>query len=370
MTKQLRIAYLCGTNGWGGLEMNQLKNAIWMQERSHFVKIYCLENSPIHKATLENNLPFGIIQKHKNHYDFIKAFILLRLLKKDKVEHLIFRATFDQSIAATISFLSHRKIKVHYFMEMEFGAPKKQFFRTLRYSYFDSWNCPLEYLKKQVLENSKVKSEKVNVIPSGLDFDSITQNSKTQSRNLLKLPEDDFLFGIVGRIDQKKGQLLALKAIAQLEEYSFTLIIVGEETPDSPSSYLKEIKAFIEAKNLEEKVIFLPFQKNPMEVFNAFDWTLMTSDSETFGMVTIESMAQGTPVIGSNTGGTPELLHFGKLGLLYETKNVFDLAEKMKIALKNRNLFDHSILQQAIRKFNFNEVCLEVERVIQPIIKI
>ena len=67
MTKQLRIAYLCGTNGWGGLEMNQLKNAIWMQQRGHFVKIYCLENSPIHKATLENNVPFRIIQKHKNH---------------------------------------------------------------------------------------------------------------------------------------------------------------------------------------------------------------------------------------------------------------------------------------------------------------
>jgi glycosyltransferase involved in cell wall biosynthesis len=370
MTKQLRIAYLCGTNGWGGLEMNQLKNAIWMQERSHFVKIYCLENSPIHKATLENNLPFGIIQKHKNHYDFIKAFLLLRLLKKDKVGHLIFRATFDQSIAATISFLSHRKIKVHYFMEMEFGAPKKQFFRTLRYSYFDSWNCPLEYLKKQVLENSKVKSEKVNVIPSGLDFDSITQNSKTQSRNLLKLPEDDFLFGIVGRIDPKKGQLYALKATQLLSDYKFRLVIVGEETPDAPSQYLKEIKEFIALNQLEQKIIFLPFQKKPMEVFNAFDWTLMTSDSETFGMVTIESMAQGTPVIGSNAGGTSELLDFGNAGLLFETKNEIDLAEKMEFALKNRNLFDHSILQQAIRKFNFNEVCLEVERVIQPIIKI
>ena len=361
MTKQLRIAYLCGTNGWGGLEMNQLKNAIWIQERGHFVKIYCLENSPIHKATLENNLPFGIIQKHKNHYDLIKAFQLLQILKKDSIEHLVFRATFDQSIAASIAFLSQRTIKVHFFMEMEFGAQKKQFFRTLRYSYFNTWNCPLECLKKQVLKNSKVNPEKINIIPSGLDLSSVSQNDKVTSRKLLNLPPTDFLFGIVGRIDPKKGQLLALKAITQLKEYSFKLVLVGEETPDSPSSYLKEIKAFIEANKLEEKVLFLPFQKNPMEVFNAFDWTLMTSDSETFGMVTIESMAQGTPVIGSNAGGTPELLHFGKIGLLYETKNPHDLAEKMKIALEKKDNIKFESLKKAIQKFDCKKVAGKVE---------
>ena len=361
----MRIAYLCGTNGWGGLEMNQLKNAVWMQNRGHFVKLYCLENSPIHKAAENSGIPYTFIKKHKNHYDFINAFKLLGYLKQEAIEHLIIRATFDMSIAASVSFLSCGKINVHFFMEMEFGAPKKQFFRTLRYSYFNSWNCPLEYLKKQVLENAKVPSHKINVIPSGLDFGLITQNSKTESRNLLKLKEDDFLFGIVGRIDPKKGQLYALKATQLLSDYKFKLVIVGEETPDSPSHYLKEIKEFIALNRLEQKIIFLPFQKNPMEVFNAFDWTLMTSDSETFGMVTIESMAQGTPVIGSNAGGTSELLDFGNAGLLFETKNEIDLAEKMKLALEKKVLFSKEIISNATLKFNQIHVVEEVERLLK-----
>ena len=361
----MRIAYLCGTNGWGGLEMNQLKNAIWMQNQGHFVKLYCLENASIHKAAENSGIPYTFIKKHKNHYDFLNAFRLLSHLKREGIEHLIIRATFDMSIAASVSFLSRGKINVHFFMEMEFGAPKKQFFRTLRYSYFNSWNCPLEYLKKQVLENAKVPSHKINVIPSGLDFDSITQNSKTQSRNLLMLPEDDFLFGIVGRIDPKKGQLYALKATQLLSDYKFKLVIVGEETPDAPSSYLKEIKAFIEANKLEEKILFLPFQKNPMDVFNAFDWTLMTSDSETFGMVTIETMAQGTPVIGSNAGGTSELLDFGNAGLLFETKNEIDLAEKMKLALEKKTPFELTTFRNSISKFNSNEVCEKVEKMLK-----
>ncbi len=361
----MRIAYLCGTNGWGGLEMNQLKNAIWMQKRGHFVKLYCLENAPIHKAAENSDIPFTFIKKHKNHYDFLNAFKLLGYLKQEGIEHLIIRATFDMSIAASVSFFSGRKINVHFFMEMEFGAPKKQFFRTLRYSYFKSWNCPLEYLKKQVLENAKVPNHKINFIPSGLDFNSITQNNKTESRNLLQLPVDEFLFGIVGRIDPKKGQLYALKATQLLSEYKFKLVIVGEETPDSPSHYLREIKEFIELNQLEQKIIFLPFQKNPMEVFNAFDWTLMTSDSETFGMVTIESMTQGTPVIGSNAGGTSELLDFGNAGLLFETKNEFDLAKKMKLALEKKVLFSREIMSNATLKFNQNQVVKEVERLLK-----
>ncbi len=364
----MRIAYLCGTNGWGGLEMNQLKNAVWMQNRGHFVKLYCLENSPIHKAAENSGIPYTFIKKHKNHYDFLNAFKLLGYLKQERIEYLIIRATFDMSIAASISFLSGRKINVHFFMEMEFGAPKKQFFRTLRYSYFNSWNCPLEYLKKQVLENAKVSSQKINVIPSGLDFGSITVNTKTESRNLLQLPDDEFLFGIVGRIDPKKGQLYALKATQLLSEYKFKLVIVGEETPDAPSNYLREIKEFIALNQLEQKIIFLPFQKNPMDVFNAFDWTLMTSDSETFGMVTIESMAQGTPVIGSNAGGTSELLDFGNAGLLFETKNEFDLAEKMKLALEKKTPFELTTFQNSISKFNRNDVCEMVEKMLKNII--
>lgn len=361
----MRIAYLCGTNGWGGLEMNQLKNAIWMQKRGHFVRLYCLENSPIHKTAENSGIPNTFIKKHKNHYDFVNAFRLLGYLKQEGIEHLIIRATFDMSIAASVSFLSRGKINVHFFMEMEFGAPKKQFFRTLRYSFYTSWNCPLDYLKKQVLENAKVPSHKINVIPSGLDFNLITQNSKTESRNLLKLPEDEFLFGIVGRIDPKKGQLHALKATQILSDYKFKLVIVGEETPDAPNHYLKEIKEFIAVNQLELKIIFLPFQKNPMEVFNAFDWTLMTSDSETFGMVTIESMAQGTPVIGSNAGGTMELLDYGNSGLLFETKNEFELAEKMKLALERKVVFNKKILSDATLKFNKIHVVEEVERLLK-----
>ena len=68
-----KLAYLCSSTSWGGLEMNHLRNAQWMQERGHDVVFFCVENSPIAKDAVERNLSVEIIQKHKKYYDFKKG---------------------------------------------------------------------------------------------------------------------------------------------------------------------------------------------------------------------------------------------------------------------------------------------------------
>ena len=361
---QLRIAYLCGTTGWGGLEMNQLKNAEWMLERGHFVQIYAQLKSPIATAAKRKELPLIEIKKHKNHYDFIRAVQLYRKLKKHKIQHLIIRATFDQSIAASVAFLSKGKIKVHFFMEMDFGSPKKQFFRTWRYSFFTSWSCPLEYLKNQVIRNTNVSENKINVIPSGLEIEKIVPIDKRDARLQLNLPIDEFIFGIVGRIDSKKGQLLALKAMLKTKMTGFHLCIVGEKTTNESDSYLNELINFVKENDLEKRVHFLPFQTDVATAFSSFDWTILPSYSETFGMVTIESMACGIPVLGSNAGGTTELISEGKNGFLFATKNITDLAQKIDLILEQKLTFNKEEIKASILKFDHHTVCEMVEKLL------
>lgn len=360
----LRIAYLCGTTGWGGLEMNQLKNAEWMLERGHFIQVYAQLTSPIATSAKQKELPLIEIKKHKNHYDFIRAVQLYRKLKEHKIQHLIIRATFDQSIAATIAFLSKGKIKVHFFMEMDFGSPKKQFFRTWRYSFFTSWNCSLEYLKNQVIRNTHVSENKINVIPSGLEIEKIVPIEKRDARLQLNLPIDEFIFGIVGRIDPKKGQLLALEAMLKTKMTGFHLCIVGEKTTNESDSYLNELINFVKENDLEKRVHFLPFQTDVAIVFSAFDWTILPSDSETFGMVTVESMSCGVPVLGSGAGGTTELISDEKNGMLFETKNSSELARKIDFILSQKLELTREKIKASILKFDHHTVCEMVEKLL------
>jgi glycosyltransferase involved in cell wall biosynthesis len=268
------------------------------------------------------------------------------------------------SIAATVAFLSRGKIKVHFFMEMDFGTRKKQFFRTWRYSFFSSWNCPLEYLKNQVLLNTNVDPKKINVIPSGLEIENIIPTEKTNARIKLNLPLDQFIFGIIGRIDRKKGQLLVLESMLKINFNDFHLCIVGNQTANESDTYFNELKCFVIDNELENRVHFLPFQSDVATAFSAFDWTILPSDSETFGMVTIESMACGTPVLGSNAGGTTELILDGKNGLLFETKSSSDLVQKMDFILEKQLSLNKEEIKASILKFDHHTVCEMVEKLL------
>ncbi len=359
-----KIAYLCGTKAWGGLEMNQIRNAEWMRDRGHTVVVFCVKDSPVYNAAILKNLSILIIKQHRHHYDFFNAFVLLNALKALKIEHLFFRATFDMSIAASIRFLSRGRIKTHYFMEMAFEKNKRHFFRTWRYSFFNSWICPLVYLKEQVLINSNFPEKKILIIPSGIDLKEFKPTNKVEAREKLGLPNERKIIGLIGRFESKKGQMLALEAMRYVTT-DFLLLLVGEETLDQKSNYLNELKHYIRKQKLENKVQFLNFTQSPAVVFNAIDWTLMASYSETFGMVTLESMACGTPVIGSNKGGTKSLLNEGKLGILFEPKNPQDLAEKLNNVLSSNHKFSEKELVNFANEFDYNKICERVEKLLK-----
>ena len=75
-----KLGYLCSSESWGGLEMNHVRNAIWMKERGHQVVLLCVKNTPIEKFALSNNIEVTHIEKHKKYYDFKKAKILSEIL--------------------------------------------------------------------------------------------------------------------------------------------------------------------------------------------------------------------------------------------------------------------------------------------------
>jgi glycosyltransferase involved in cell wall biosynthesis len=76
-------------------------------------------------------------------------------------------------------------------------------------------------------------------------------------------------------------------------------------------------------------------------------------------------MACGTPVIGSDSGGTKSLLNEGKLGLLFETKNPQDLAEKLNNVLTTPSLISKSQLVDSAHSFDYNKICERVEKLLK-----
>ena len=355
-----RIAYLCLSDGWGGLEMNQLRNARQMHLRGHSVLCIANANSPIANEAQAQNIPLYIVAQKAKHYQWRFAWKICRFLRHGNVTQLIFRNNREQSIAASIAFFSFGKIKVHYFMEMALGGKRTQFFRTLRYSFFDSWVCPLPYLKRQVESNTKIAVSKVKEIPSGIEFNKAASPDQQAARKALGWPSDAQIFVVPGRIDPKKQQAFIWDAFSKTKNPHELLVFVGAHTLDETDDYAVNLKAAIDLHPKHKQVIWAGFHKNMTPIYKGADLVIMASEFETVGMATLEALQYGCPVAGTNSGGTKEIIEIFGGGKCFESHDVLDFNRCLDLILDG----DFPDLENiAFRQhFDFNRVCAQIEK--------
>ena len=117
--------------------------------------------------------------------------------------------------------------------------------------------------------------------------------------------------GTVGRLDPQKGQRTALKALTQLPEHVHW-VFVGDNTVNDRLNERAALKSLANELGVNDRAHFLASRDDVLSVFDALDGFGMTSDSETIGTVTLEAMAREVPVIGTDSGGTSELLGAGR----------------------------------------------------------
>jgi D-inositol-3-phosphate glycosyltransferase len=115
-------------------------------------------------------------------------------------------------------------------------------------------------------------------------------------------------------------------------------LIVGANTLDNRSDYQRELEALCDELQIADSVYFRPFMQDPASAFAALDMFVLTSEKETYGMVTIEAMAAGLPVIATRSGGTPELVDDGQTGILFEPHCDEQLRAALRTLIVNSSL--------------------------------
>jgi len=154
--------------------------------------------------------------------------------------------------------------------------------------------------------------------------------NRQQARIKLKLNNDAFIIGNVGRLHQDKDQVTLIKAFAlSLNKLPINslLVIIG---CGKLEQQLKQLTADL---NISKQVLFLGKVPNAYQYFAAFDIFALTSDSEPFGMVLLEAMAADVPIICSNCGGGKEVAAHE---VLFKFADVDDLSSKLIWCSENR----------------------------------
>lgn len=182
---------------------------------------------------------------------------------------------------------------------------------------------------------------KCTVVYDGLEADDAVCDPEAALALRRSFGSPRHLVGVVGRIKfVRKGQEVLVKAAALLRERfpNVRYLVVGTVSPGN-EGHLDRLKELIRANRLEDHFFFTGDMNDVRDVYEALDITVVPSiQAEPFGMVVMESMALGTPVVGSRCGGIPEQVVDGETGLLFEPGNEQELAQALASLLENDQL--------------------------------
>lgn len=371
-----KIGFLIASKGWGGLEMNTLKLAGWLLQRGYPVDIFTIRNSRLYEEAKLLAAGLHEIALPGKYFDFANAGKISELLKSAGIEVLFVFDNRDISVVSIIKNFFCKNLKVIYQQHMQIGINKRDLFHTLRYSGIDLWISPSKYLAEEVARRTRFPQSKVRIIPLGVEVARFTQPGYTKeaARKLLDIPANSLLLGVIGRISPKKGQYFLARAIPELLKKGIDaeLLIFGSPTVNDPGDIANygEIKKFVAAQRLGDKVHFTEHSKDIALFYNAIDICVLASEGETYGMVTIEAMLSGVPVIATNSAGTPEMLNYGELGLLYTYEDFDSFCGQVAALLNNKakaGEMAEKARSTAFEKFSHVKECDQIEELLKKL---
>lgn len=235
--------------------------------------------------------------------------------------------------------------------------------------------------KRNLMEEYDIPSERVKVINPGVNENLFFPCGGKNSIDQDILAHDTHILLYVGRIEPVKGLFSLIKAIELMKHKNpllyeqLKLIVIGGGRKDCDFARNREI-LFIQNEiinsRIQDKVLFLgsKVQSELCRYYSAADAVVVPSLYESFGLVVVEALACGTPVLVSRVGKMTNLVQEGKSGFSFEPNDPMSLAEVIvQFYLNKADLWEKEhIREHVINKFSWSKTALETSKVLQTLI--
>ncbi len=317
----------------------------------------CPKDSPLAAEVLKAKL--DLVPIPKSGYLAPSSSLKLRAaLKELKVERILVHHLKDLWVLYP-ALIGLPEIKVfgmaHMFLS---NVNKKDFFHQKLYGRLEKL-ITLNQAQELGLKNClPLRGDQYLRIPHGVDTAKFHPSNRDENfrDSLLKDKAFDFLIGVVGRLDPKKGQLEVLQALVDIlkTKPKTKLVFVGTETAGE-IGYQAILEEFVKEHHLEKHVQFLGHRLDVPKILASLDLFVLPSYEEAFGLISLEAMASERPVILTDAGGSPELLDETS-GLLVPPKDIEALT-KTCLQVMNEPALAKSLGQNARQRVlkNFDQ---------------
>lgn len=327
-----KLIYFTASLGYGGLEKTfiDLSNAIYEKDEYIF-EVILFEGNKISKF-LNSNIKIIELKKFSR-FNFFAYFNLFKILE-NKIVH-----THGAKATSIVYFLSKVLNNIIH-IGTKHNTRKAKVFNHLKY---------VTAVSKQVAET--INNSNIKIIYNGIKYKKIDINKKL-------FTNDSFNIITVGRLEKIKGFDILINEFSKIST-NYNLYIIGEGKEE------KELLTLIKDLGLTNKIKLLGFKENVCEYIQQSNLVIISSLSEGFNLVAIETLFYGNLLISTNVGISEEILD---KTFLIEHKNfsskIIDIIEhktdyynRFKIIKNNKSKY--FLLDNIIKEYiNFyKEVC-------------
>ena len=365
----------------GGLNVYVRELARELSERGHYVDVFtrCAGDVPAAEPALVDGSPHArLIHIDAGPHEYVEKALLPEYLD-----------AFEQGVAAFAERegLTYDLVHSHYWLsgvvgerlKARWGVPHIVMFHTLGEVKNRSRISELEPAPRIDAERAIAKGAErivvasrdeqellvrlygadashIAVVPCGVNLDLFQPIDKEEARQKLGLRDDDRILLFVGRIEPLKGVDILLGAAAQVEAESdcFVLIIGGDSAAqDGEMAHLRLLASEL---GISDRVNFLgavDHEKLPL-FYSAADVCVVPSFYESFGLVALEAMACGVPVVSTDVGGLPEVVPPPPAGHMLPVGDVEGMAAAGISVLSDRELWYAASAQARARAERFS----------------
>lgn len=366
------VAHVCVTPGLGGLELYSMHIHKMFKSEDYPSLHFCQENSPFEEKLKEEGLDY--ISLPKTSYFSPKAILKVRSeVKKRGIKHIYIHHLKDLWFLVP-ALKGLVDVQLVGFAQMFIkNISKKDFLHDLLYNRMQALITLTDIQQEELKKCLPLKEERYHTVPNSVDMTKFENLDAARSKIRIDngYSDENKVVGIVGRLDPWKGQLELIKAYHQVykSDENLRLLIVGSETPGE-EGYKNELLKYVKDNHLESVVKFIPFQPNVNEWMSSMDIFVMPSYEEAFGIVLVEAMATGLPVISTKAGGVPDILKNESLGLMVEPRSSEAIATALSKLLKDQDAtrsMANAGKKYATEKYDLNHVYKQVKSLMRDL---
>lgn len=227
--------------------------------------------------------------------------------------------------------------------------------------------APTAKEKEALILHYGALAEKISVIPCGVNMELFHPVDKEEARRELQLGDEKIIL-FVGRIEPVKGIEQLLKAMPYLrspdeqKDHGYRLVVIGgDENGQDETEKLRKLSREL---HIEDSVTFVGSVKQERlpYFYSAANVCVISSYYESFGLVALESLACGTPVVATDVGGSKDIIRQGETGYIVADNEPRHLAEKIGLLLSKPSLDMNSALtiRASVSRFDWINIAKEM----------